>query len=111
MRYAVGERVKKLSRKLMDRSFPAVFLRLILYIYLNQSCYIRWNSVERSSFLVKNGVSQGEILSPFLLYEYLDTLLAKLRDLGRSYFGSFGYAEYFNLLAPCFTFFFSFNVL
>ena len=43
----------KLFQKLLERSFPAVFLRLILYIYINQSCFIRWNLVESSSFLVQ----------------------------------------------------------
>ena len=83
-----------------------VFLRLILYIYINQSCFIRWNSAESSSFLVKNGVRQGAILSPSLFCVYLDTLLAKLREsgvgchLGGSYFGAFGYADDVTLLAP-----------
>ena len=96
----------KLFQKLLERSFPAVFLRLILYIYINQSCFIRWNSAESSSFLVKNGVRQGAILSPSLFCVYLDTLLAKLREsgvgchLGGSYFGAFGYADDVTLLAP-----------
>ena len=97
---------EKLFQKLLERNFPAVFLRLILFIYLNQSCYIRWNSVESSSFLVKNGVRQGAILSPSLFCVYLDTLLSRLRDsgvgchLGGSFYGAFGYADDVTLLAP-----------
>ena len=97
---------QKLFRKLIDRCFPAIFLRLILYIYLNQSCYIRWNSQESTSFQVKNGVRQGAILSPSLFCVYLDTLLSSLRDsglgchLGGSFLGAFGYADDVTLLAP-----------
>ena len=96
----------KLFIKLLDRDLPSVFLRLILYIYQNQSCYIRWNSERSSSFSVKNGVRQGAILSPSLFCVYLDTLLASLRasglgcHLGGSFCGAFGYADDVTLLAP-----------
>ena len=46
---------KQLFEKLVERAIPPIILRLILQIYLNQSCFIRWNSVESSSFRVKNG--------------------------------------------------------
>ena len=95
-----------LFKKLVERKLPAVILRLILGIYLNQSCFIRWNSVESSSFQVKNGVRQGAILSPSLFCVYLDTLLSKLRDtdvgchLGGVFLGAYGYADDVTLLAP-----------
>ena len=40
----------QLFQKLVERSIPAIVLRLVLFIYLNQVCFIRWNSVESSSF-------------------------------------------------------------
>ena len=95
-----------LFRKLLDRSFPAIFLCLILFIYINQYCYVRWNSTESTTFSVKNGVRQGAILSPSLFCVYLDTLLGKLRDsgvgchFGGAYFGAFGYADDVTLLSP-----------
>ena len=95
-----------LFQKLLDRNFPAIFLRLITYIYNHQSCFIRWNSTESSLFKVKNGVRQGAILSPSLFCIYLDTLLARLRDagvgchIGGMYLGAFGYADDVTLLAP-----------
>ena len=97
---------EKIFRKLLDRSLPTIFLRLILYIYMNQSCYIRWNSIKSSAFPVKNGVRQGAILSPSLFCVYLDTLLASLRDsgvgcfIGGTFCGAFGYADDVTLLAP-----------
>ena len=90
----------------MDRGLPPIVMQLILGIYLNQSCFIRWNSSESSSFRVKNGVRQGAILSPSLFCVYLDTLLCQLRDagvgchLGGLFLGAFGYADDVTLLAP-----------
>ena len=72
----------QLFKKLLSREVPAVVLRLIIFIYLNQSCFIRWNSMDSDSFSVKNGVRQGAILSPSLFCVYLDTLLSQLRDAG-----------------------------
>ena len=97
---------EQLFGKLVARELPAVVLRLIVCIYMNQSCFIRWNSVESSSFKVRNGVRQGAILSPSLFCVYLDTLLSQLRDagvgchVGGAFLGAFGYADDVTLLAP-----------
>lgn len=85
---------------------PTVILCLVIYIYVNQSCFIRWNSVVSNSFRVRNGVRQGAILSPSLFSVYLDTLLRQLRKLGigchigSSFLGAFGYADDVTLLSP-----------
>ena len=86
----------QLFQKLAERRIPAVILRLVLYICINQSCFIRWNCVESGSFNVKNGVRQGAILSPSLFCVYFDTLLKKLREAGvgchleGTFLGAFG---------------------
>ena len=96
----------QLFHKLRERKFPAVFLRLIISIYQNQTCFIRWNSAKSTSFQVKNGVRQGAILSPSLFCVYLDCLLSQLRDaglgchIGGTFLGAFGYADDVTLLAP-----------
>ena len=96
----------QLFGKLVDRAVPAIVLRLVMFIYLNQSCYIRWNSAESATFMVKNGVRQGAILSPSLFCVYLDTLLCQLRDAGigchiaGKFLGAYGYADDVTLLAP-----------
>ena len=97
---------EQLFKKLVERELPPVILRLLYFTYLNQSCFIRWNSVESSSFKVKNGVRQGAIISPSLFCVYLDTLLSQLRDAGIGchlsgvFIGAFGYADDVTLLAP-----------
>ena len=96
----------ELFKKLMERNMPAVILRLVLFVYVNQSCFIRWNSVMSDSFSVRNGVRQGAILSPSLFCVYLDTLLIELRKLGigchlgNRYLGVFGYADDVIILSP-----------
>ena len=96
----------ELFSKLRSRKFPPVVLRLLIYIYKNQSCFIRWNSAQSDSFLVKNGVRQGAILSPSLFCVYLDELLHRLRDngvgcfVGGVFLGACGYADDVTLLAP-----------
>ena len=96
----------ELFQKLKTRNFPGVVLRLLVYIYINQSCYIKWNSALSDTFSVKNGVRQGAILSPSLFCVYLDTLLCQLRDaglgchIGGNFLGAFGYADDVTLLAP-----------
>ena len=96
----------ELFRKLRIRNFPPIVLRLLIFIYKNQFCYIRWNTRESDNFFVKNGVRQGAILSPSLFCVYLDTLLCLLRDagvgchIGGQFLGAYGYADDVILLAP-----------
>ena len=97
---------KKLFEMLRERKFPAIFLRVIIYIYSHQTCFIKWNSFLSETFTVKNGVRQGAILSPSLFCVYLDTLFAMLRDAGLGchvsgvFVGVIGYADNVSLLAP-----------
>ena len=97
---------RKLLEKLIQRKVPFIFLRLLLFIYKNQSCYVKWNSKKSASFVIRNGVRQGAILSPILFCTYLDTLLERLRNSGLGchlsglYFGSLGYADDIILLSP-----------
>ena len=72
----------QLFEKLIKRRISAVVLRLILFVYLHQICFIGWNSVESCPFRVKNGVRQGAILATLLFCVYLDSLFNQLRDAG-----------------------------
>ena len=96
----------KLFEKLIERGIPYVFLRLLLFIYRKQSCYVKWNNKKSGLFKVKNGVRQGAIVSPTLFCIYLDTLLQDLRKLGLGcyigniFMGALGYADDILLIAP-----------
>lgn len=63
-----------LFNKLIDRKFPVLIVRLLVYWYSYQKFYLRWNNHVSTSFCVSNGVRQGSILSPYLFNVYLDEL-------------------------------------
>jgi hypothetical protein len=96
----------KLFRQLVDRDVPPVWLRLLANMYTNHSTQIAWNGICSTSFLVKNGVKQGGILSPVLFCVYLDGLLKLLEFsgvgcfIGRCFVGALAYADDIVLLAP-----------
>ena len=94
-----------LFNKLKDR-LPGIFVRLLLYTYLLQKCYVRWGSTKSSSFTISNGVRQGGVASPVLFNIYINELFSILEgsNIGCSidnyYFGALGYADDITLLCP-----------
>jgi hypothetical protein len=95
-----------LFRDLMKRKVSFVFLRVLLYIYSEQSCDVEWNGKKSFEFGVKNGVRQGAVSSPILFGLYVDKLILLLRTsklgctIGASYFGIMVYADDIVLLSP-----------
>ena len=53
---------EKLRKKL-----PPVYLRLIIYIYMHQQCYVKWGKLISDTFSISNGVRQGATASPLSL--------------------------------------------
>ena len=95
-----------LFEKMFKAGFPPIFLRLFIFIYINQVANVRWNGEYSDLFTMTNGVRQGAILSAiaYCFYcEELFTLLEQRRSgcwvLGR-YHGIFGYSDDNWLLAP-----------
>ena len=95
-----------LFRDLMKRKVCFVFLRVLLFIYSEQSCDVQWNGKTSFKFGVKNGVRQGAVSSPILFGLYVDKLILLLRasklgcSIGRSYLGIMVYADDIILLCP-----------
>ena len=52
-----------LFKKMLDKGFPAVFIRLFLYIYVNKTANVRWNGKLSREFPMTNGCRQGAVLS------------------------------------------------
>ena len=103
------ERVKhsKLFAALLDRDISPIVLRLLLFMYTNQSLLVKWSNTLSDRVSGMNGVKQGGMLSLFLFAVYTDALLERLQQTGvgchvRSRFnGVLAYADDVTLLAPC----------
>ena len=95
-----------LFEDLINRKVSFVYLRVLLYIYQEQSCDVSWNSRSSYRFGVKNGVRQGAVSSPILFGIYIDKLIKLLRDSGLGctissfYYGILVYADDIILLSP-----------
>ena len=90
---------------LQQKNVAPVFLRVLLHIYVNQYCDVKWSSAFSHRFPVRNGVRQGAVSSPLLFSIYIDGLIKELRlsGLGCSldifFYGCLGYADDLLLLS------------
>ena len=66
---------QQLFKTLLDRKIDGIFLRLMLFVYKNQECCVKWCGKYSSTFEVKNGVRQGAVSSGILFAVYIDELL------------------------------------
>ena len=96
----------KLFQELIRKKVSFVFLRVLLFIYQEQSCDVSWNGRFSYKFRVKNGVGQGAVSSPILFGLYIDKLIKLLRQsgigckIGTYYYGVLVYADDIILLCP-----------
>ena len=90
---------------LRQKNVSPVFLRILLFIYRNQYCDVKWSSSFSHRFPVKNGVRQGAVSSPLLFSVYIDGLIKELRRSGLGccldtfFYGCLGYADDLLLLS------------
>ena len=79
-------------------------LRLLLFMYTNQTLRVKWGSVMSESFTVMNGVKQGGVLSSILFVVYTDGLLLRLQEsgtrchMGGHYAGALVYSDDITLI-------------
>ena len=79
---------------------------MLLAMHTGQAVSVRWGSTTSTSFVVRNGVKQGGILSPVLFTLYLDMLLDAIKGcgvgchMGRTFVGAVAYADDVAILAP-----------
>ena len=89
----------ELFRVLKAKKVSPVFLRVLLQVYSNQSCNVKWNESLSMCFKVSNGVRQGAVSSPLLFSLYIDKLFTVLRESGfgcrlnNQFYGCLGYAD------------------
>ena len=85
---------------------PEIVVRVLIYAYQNQSCWVKLSGKKSSTFQIANGTRQGSVLSPLIFSVYLDDLIVTLRQLQLGchiagyWYGACGYADDLILLAP-----------
>ena len=96
-------------RELLKREMSPLVLRLIFFLYTNQTLRVKRGSVMSESFTVMNRVKQGGVLSPVLFAVYTDGLLLRLQEsgigchMGGHYAGALAYADDITLMSPSMT--------
>ena len=56
----------KLFNELLNRDISPFVLRLLVYMYTSQTLRGKWGHTVSNCFTVRNGVTQGGVLSPLL---------------------------------------------
>ena len=98
---------KVLFNKLIDKNLPPLVVRTLVFIYQEQTAWVRWGEAKSSQFGIVNCTRQGSVLSPCFFAVYMDDLLKELRSLGVGchigdvFFGAAGFADDIILIAPC----------
>ena len=97
----------KLFSKLLDKGMSAIFLRLMMFVYINQTAAVRWKGKLSEKFKMTNGVRQGAVTSAILYCFYCEELFIELKRrkqgcwVGQLYMGILGYSDdNFLLLSP-----------
>ena len=94
-----------LFRLLIEKGISLIYLRILIFIYKEQTCNVKWNSCFSEMFVVTNGVRQGAVSSPLLFSIYIDGLIVLLRKSGlgcridKFFLGVLGYADDLLLLS------------
>ena len=92
--------------KLLDRDISPVVLKILIYVYMNQTLRVQWCQTLTSCFKVCNDVKQGGGLSPIVFAVYVDSLLGRLKQSGVGCHiighldGALAYADDVTLVAP-----------
>ena len=93
-------------KKMLGIGMCPIYVRLLIFIYINQTANVRWNGELSELFSVRNGCGQGKVLAAIAYCIYVEDLF-KLLKMRRSgcwilgvYCGIFGYSDDNWLLAP-----------
>ena len=95
-----------LFKKLVEKNLPLIFIRLLIFMYMNQSANVRWNGDISKQFSISNGVKQGMVLSALLYCIYCSQLMVRLREkrtgcwINCDYLGILSYSDDNLLLSP-----------
>ena len=82
-------------RKIITAGLSLIFVRLLIFIYVNQFANLRWNGLFSEFFSMRNGVRQGAVLSAIFYCIYMNDLFETLR---RSKFGCWINGYFYGIL-------------
>ena len=91
---------------LLKKKVPAVVCRVLAFMYLEQSGFVKLRGRRSDPFGLRNGMREGAACSPFLWAVYADGLLLVLRRsklgcwVAGQWMGAFLYADDLSLIAP-----------
>ena len=60
-------RFDKLFQKLVDKGLPSVVIRVLIFIYEEQTGYVKLAGLKSDLFFVVNGTRQGSVFSSLLI--------------------------------------------
>ena len=93
-------------KKVVASGLSPIFIRILIFIYVNQFANVRWNGLFSDFFTMRNGVRQGAVLSAIFYCIYMNDLFEILRRsrfgcwVNGDFFGIVGYSDDNFLLAP-----------
>ena len=96
----------KILNILIRRGVPLYIIELLLFWFLNQLFYVRWQGRLSDSFNPKCGLRQGSVLSPILFNVYIDELSQSLNNvssgcyIGNEFLNHVCYADDLVIFSP-----------
>ena len=90
----------------MARNVLPVVIQCLIFMYENQTAWVKWGEARSSNFAILNRTRQGTILSPTFWACYCDPMIKELRNLGVGahfagvFMGVVCYADDILLIAP-----------
>ena len=72
----------KVFTKLIDKGLPPLIVRVLTFVYEEQTAWVTLAGIKSEEFKISNGTRQGSVLSLIIFSVYLDGLLAELRRRG-----------------------------
>ena len=64
--------------KMLNAGMSAIFIRILMYVYINQLANVRWNGMVSNTFTVKNGCGQDKVLAAIAYCMYREELFETL---------------------------------
>ena len=68
--------------KLVDRNVPAMVIRVLVFVYVEQQAWVKGGKSRSKTFGIVNGIWQASVLSTALFSVYIDNLIVKLMKSG-----------------------------